>query len=41
VGVVAGAALAFGYMIMTKRSEHLAPKISDEEPTDDAGHHPE
>ena len=41
VGVVAGAALAFGYMIMTKRSEHLAPKVSNEEPSEDAGPHPE
>ncbi len=41
VGAVAGATLAFGYMIMTKRSEHLAPKINNEEPSEDEQHHPE
>lgn len=36
VGVVVGATLAFGYMIMTKRSQHIAPRVNhDESPSGD------
>jgi hypothetical protein len=36
VGVIAGAAAAFGYMVMTNRSQGVTPEVSEEEPSDDA-----
>ncbi len=41
VGMVAGATLAFGYMIMTRRNQHLEPRVETREPTEDGHAHPE
>ncbi len=38
VGAVVGASLAFGYMVMTNRTRHIEPSISEEEPSDEADH---
>ena len=37
VGVVAGAALAFGYTVMTGRAKGVTPEVSEEEPSEE-GH---
>lgn len=37
-GVILGAALAFGYAVMTGRSKGISPQVSEEEPPEDGGH---
>jgi hydrogenase small subunit len=41
VGVVLGAALAFGYTILTNRAKNLEPKIENGEPPENGHDHPE
>ena len=39
VGVVAGAALAFGYTVMTGRAKGVTPEVSQEEPSEEGHEH--
>lgn len=40
-GVIIGAAIAFGYTVMTNRSKGITPEVSQEEPSEDGHEHGE
>lgn len=39
VGVIVGAAIAFGYTVMTNRSKGITPEVSHEEPSEEGNDH--